>query len=202
MIFGEPTDNEIYSGHKGLMDYEINFKGIKAHASTPNKGISANMNAVNFLYELENFYYQEIKIDENSYYEIPYTTMNVGIINGGSAKNSVSAHCKVTLDFRVIQNDHIEKINSKIDELITKYNAYKNIIDIIEPFVDNIDFLKEIKTTNFMTEASKVPNSKRIILGTGPVTAHEVNEHISVQSYEKLIKQYKELIYKICILTK
>ncbi len=200
MIFGEPTNNEIYSGHKGLMDYEINFKGIKAHASNSNKGISANMNAVKFLYELENFYNKEIKIDENSCYEIPYTTMNVGIIDGGSAKNSVSAHCKITLDFRVIQNDHIEKINNKICELITKYNADKNIIDIIEPFIDKIDFLNEIKTTNFMTEASKVSNSKRIILGTGPVTAHEVNEHISVQSYEKLIKQYKDLIYKICML--
>lgn len=199
MIFGEPTNNEIYTGHKGLMEYEINFKGLKTHSSTPNKGISANMNAVKFLYELENFYTEKIKIYENSCYDIPYTTMNVGIINGGSATNSVSAHCKVTLDFRIIENEHIDIINNKIDELIKKYNADKTVIDIIESFVDKIDFLNNTKTTNFMTEASKVPNSKRIILGTGPVTAHEVNEHISIQSYEKLIEQYKDLIYKICV---
>lgn len=49
-----------------------------------------------------------------------------------------------------------------------------------------------------MTEASHIKGSKRIILGTGPITAHEVNEHISINSYKKLIKQYQELIYKIC----
>jgi len=198
MIFGEPTNNEIFTGHKGLIDYEINFNGKKAHASTPNKGISANMNAVKFLYELDKFYNEEIKKDEEINYDIPYTTMNVGIIDGGSAKNSVSAHCKITLDFRVINTVHIEKIENKIDELVGKYNAKKKVIDIIEPFVDQIEFLDKIKTTNFMTEASKVNGAKRMILGTGPVTAHEVNEHISIESYEKLIQQYKDLIYKIC----
>ena len=49
-----------------------------------------------------------------------------------------------------------------------------------------------------MTEAGKVSGCKRIILGTGPVTAHEVNENISIESYRKLVKQYKEIINKIC----
>ena len=55
-----------------------------------------------------------------------------------------------------------------------------------------------MKTADFMTEASLIPKAKRMIIGTGPVTAHEVNEHISVKSYDKLVKQYEELIYKIC----
>ena len=198
MIFGEPTNNEIFTGHKGLMDYEIHFNGKKSHASTPSKGISANMNAVKFLYELEEFYTKKIKVDLNHNYEVPYTTFNVGIIEGGSAKNSVSASCKVTLDFRVISNSHIKKIDKKINTLVHNYSATKKVIDIIEPFVDTIDFLGELKTTNFMTEASKVNGAKRIILGLGPVTAHEVDEHISIDSYEKLVEQYKDLIYRIC----
>lgn len=59
-------------------------------------------------------------------------------------------------------------------------------------------FLEKTKTINYLTEASMVPESKRLILGTGPITAHEINEHISIDSYEKLIEQYKELINKIC----
>ena len=198
MLFGEPTNNQIFTGHKGLMDYEITFIGKKSHASTPGKGISANMNAVKFLYELEDYYIKKIKVDCDNNYEVPYTTFNVGIIDGGSAKNSVAASCKVTLDFRVIKNSHIKKIDKKINSLINKYSATKKVIDIIEPFVDIIDFLGEVKTTNFMTEASKVTGSKRLILGLGPVTAHEVNEYISIDSYEMLVEQYKKLIYKIC----
>ena len=49
MIFGEPTNNEALVGSKGLIEYEIDFKGLKAHSSNPDKGISANLNAVKFL---------------------------------------------------------------------------------------------------------------------------------------------------------
>ena len=62
---------------------------------------------------------------------------------------------------------------------------------IPEPFINELESFPEIKeTANFMTEASLVPNSKRIILGAGPVTAHEVNEYITKESYKKLVKQY------------
>lgn len=175
MIFGEPTNNEIITGHKGLLDYEITFIGKKAHSSMTNKGISANMNAVKFLWELDNYYNEEIKKEENQNFEIPFTTMNVGIINGGSGKNSVSAFCKVTIDFRIIDSNHINKIETIINKLIKKYQAKKKLIDKIEPFEDTIHFLEKTKTINYLTEASMVPDAKRLILGTGPVTAHEVD---------------------------
>lgn len=198
MIFGEPTNNEIYTGHKGLIEYEIYFNGLKAHSSNPQKGISANMNAVKFLYELDEFYNKKIRIDEENNYEIPYTTMNVGTMNGGSAKNSVPAYCEISIDFRIANKNHIQQITKKVEELSKKYRAEINIIELIEPFFDEISFLGKTKTTNFMTEASKIFGAKRIILGTGPITAHEVNENISVNSYKKLINQYKKLIYQIC----
>ena len=198
MIFGEPTNNEIFTGHKGLIEYEIYFKGLKAHSSNPAKGISANMNAVKFLNELDEFYNKEIKIDEEKAYEIPYTTMNVGTMHGGSAKNSVPAYCEISIDFRIANKKHIKKITEKVEELSKKYKAEANIIELIEPFIDNIDFIEDVKTANFMTEASMISGAKRMILGVGPITAHEVNEHISVESYDKLVQQYEELIYKIC----
>ena len=53
------------------------------------------------------------------------------------------------------------------------------------------------KTSNFITEASFLQND-RIILGAGPITAHEVNEYITTESLYNLVKQYKELIKKYC----
>ncbi len=199
MIFGEPTNNEALIGGKGLVEYDINFKGLKAHSSNPDKGISANLNAVKFLYELEEFYNNEIKVEKEDCFEIPYTTMNVGIINGGTAKNSVPASCNVVIDFRTIKASHVDTINKKLQELADKYKAEVNIIECINPFLNKIDYFDEIKTANFMTEASLIGDkSKRIILGTGPVTAHEVNENISVDSYRKLVNQYEDLINKVC----
>ena len=48
-----------------------------------------------------------------------------------------------------------------------------------------------------MTEASFI-NGKRIILGVGPVVAHEINEYITIKSLRKTTEQYKELILNIC----
>lgn len=181
MIFGEPTNNEILVGSKGILEYELKFHGIKVHSSNPEKGKSANMNAVKFLIELDEFYNKEIKSYKEESFEVPYTTMNIGTIKGGSAKNSVSANCDVSVDFRIASKDHINIIEEKI-----------------EPFIDKTDLVDEVKTSNFITEASLIKNSNRIILGTGPVTAHEVNEYIMEESYNKLINQYKDLIIKIC----
>ena len=198
MIFGEPTNNEVLIGCKGLLEYELYFKGIKAHSSNPAKGKSANMNAVKLLFELEKFYNEKIKEYEDNNYEVPYTTMNVGTINGGSAKNSVSANCEVSIDFRIANKDHIKIIKDEIEYLAKKYDCTINLIEEIKPFIDSSDFIKETKTANFMTEASFVQKSSRIILGVGPVTAHEVNEYITEESYNKLVEQYKDLIIKVC----
>lgn len=197
MIFGEPTNNQILVGSKGILEYEFEFFGIKAHSSNPEKGKSANMNAVKFLSELDSFYIENIKsfIDKN--YEIPYTTMNVGIINGGSANNSVSAKCKVSIDFRIVKKEHIDVIKEKVKVLAEKYDCKVNEIECLEPFISKTNLTKEIKTANFLTEASVVNAENKIILGPGPVTAHEVNEYITEESYNKLVNQYKEIIEKV-----
>ena len=156
------------------------------------------MNAVKFLIELNEFYQNEIKIFEDNSYEVPYTTMNVGIINGGSAKNSVPANCKVVMDFRIVKKEHINKIKEKIEELSNKYNCKTNIIECVEPFINKTSLIQEIKTANFITEASFVKSKNKIILGLGPVTAHEVNEYITQESYEKTVAQYVEIINKVC----
>lgn len=199
MIFGEPTYNETYVGHKGILEFELMFNGIKAHSSNPEKGKSANLNAVKFIYDLQEFYESKIKVFKEIDFEIPYTTMNVGIINGGSAKNSIPAFCNVLMDFRIVNKKHIIMIKKYIELLSKKYDCNVKVLECVDPFINKTKLVKEIKTGNFMTEASFI-NEKctRLILGTGPVTAHEVNEYITESSYNNLVKQYKELIEKVC----
>lgn len=196
VIFGEPTNNEVLIGCKGLLECDLHFKGLKAHSSNPEKGISANLNAIKFLSELEDFYLNNIKNEENTNYEIPYTTMNVGILKGGTSKNSIPSECYATLDFRIVELKHSEIILTKIEELCKKYNCKYDIIQQIKPFINEVEFENDRKTANFMTEASFVNCKSKIILGAGPVTAHEVNEYIEKQSYDKLVEQYKKIIKK------
>ncbi len=199
MIFGEPTNNEMLVGSKGLLEYELEFLGKKAHSSNPEKGESANLNAIKFLIELNEYYEGNIKGYREEKYEIPYTTMNIGIINGGSAVNSIPASCKVTLDFRISNNEHIDLIKAKIKELSKKYKCTPVILQSIKSFINETPLTDIIKTAGYMTEASFISNNvTKIILGLGPVTAHEVNEYITEESYDMLVKQYKKIIEDIC----
>ena len=198
MIFGEPTNNEILVGSKGLLEYDINFIGKKVHSSNPEKGVSANINAVKFLSELTQFYEESIKPFKEESFEVPYTTMNIGIINGGSAVNSIPANCNVKLDFRISNEEHINLIKNKVEELSKKYKCEAKIFDCILPFIDKTYIKENQKTANFLTEASLIKGSSRVILGTGPVTAHEINEYITEESYNTLVEQYKKIIQENC----
>lgn len=124
--------------------------------------------------------------------------MNVGILNGGSAKNSLSSECYATFDFRTVKKEHADIILDKLKQLSEKYDCEIEVIQNISPFVNEVDFVKSDGCASFMTEASFINTKTKLILGTGPVTAHEVDEHITKQSYEKLVMQYKEIINKVC----
>ena len=197
IIVGEPTNNKIITGCKGLLAVKIYTYGNKVHSSRPDKGKNANSIMIKLLNELENFYETNIKKDQNLKYEVPYTTMNIGLLNGGSAINSLADKCESYIDFRILKDEHIQIINEKLQNLCKKYNAKYEIDLQILSFFNDIDFIKEQETACFMTEASFI-NGKRIILGVGPVVAHEINEYITIKSLRKTTEQYKELILNIC----
>lgn len=198
VLVGEPTENKEMIGCKGLFAIKLYTKGIKVHSSTPDKGISANTSMIRLLCELEDFYNEKIRNIKNNKYEISNTTMNIGLLNGGSAINSVAAECMSYIDFRTISNKHVIMLKEKLDELCKKYDGYY-IVDIdVNTFYNEISNIKKAYTAGFMTEASFINNCKKIILGPGPMTAHEINEYVDINSLLKCKEQYKNLIEKIC----
>jgi len=44
----------------------------------------------------------ELKQDQRAGFDPPYTTMNVGLIEGGTAKNIIAGECRFTLEWRTI----------------------------------------------------------------------------------------------------
>lgn len=194
MIIGEPSNNVIMNASKGLLEIKLTFNGISAHSSMPNKGENAIESAIDFLNELRNFY-NELKKDRNDNFEIGYTTMNIGKINGGKSINIVPDSCELFVDFRVIKNEHINLILNKISELMKRYNATYNIINNINAFINKNE---KVCPTNFITEASFIDSKNKYILGVGPVNPHQENEYITIESLDKLVIQYKDMIYKLC----
>ena len=193
MVIGEPTNNEMMKGSKGLLEFKITMMGKSAHSSNPSKGENAILKTMQFLEELTSFYYV-LKKEEEPRFEIPYTTMNVGKIEGGKSINIVPNACTVYIDFRVISKKQRDQILDEINRLSKTYPIEYEIINDIKPFIaEGV----AVKTTNFITEASFIDVPNRYILGVGPINPHEANEYITTESLELLVEQYQNLIANI-----
>lgn len=164
VIIGEPTDNKIITGCKGLFAVKVYTYGNKVHSSRPDKGKNANSIMIKLLNELESFYESNIKVQIDSKFEVPYTTMNIGLINGGNSINSLADKCEAYIDFRIMKDEHISIIKEELQRLCNKYDATCEVDFEILPFSNHIDFVSMQETACFMTEASFI-KSKRIILG-------------------------------------
>ena len=83
VIFGEPTELKLASGHKGLLGFIIKATGKAAHSGYPWLGENANSMLIPALARLETL-------------ELPWsekygnTTLNIGRIDGGVAMNVVA----------------------------------------------------------------------------------------------------------------
>jgi acetylornithine deacetylase len=198
VIIGEPTDNIPIYGTKGVLELLITFNGVKTHSSTPEKGKNAIYESIDFINKLRE-YYGVLKQDKCLDFEVPYTSMNVGMIKGGETVNSVPGKCEVSIEFRISKNEHLKKVEADVKELLKGYDATIEIKNRKKPKLnlDDMTYLENIsnkkKTANYLTEASFI-DSSAIIIGPGPITAHEKNEYITIDSLEKTEKLYIEII--------
>ena len=199
IIIGEPTNNIPIYGTKGVLELEIIFYGIKCHSSTPDKGVNAIYECINFITELKEYYENIIKKEHIIDFEIPYTTMNIGMIKGGETVNSVPGKCEITIDFRIASSNQLLVITKKLKELLKKYNSKLIIKQSIPPKINqsDISFLENIsskkQTKCYLTEGSYI-DKNFIILGPGPDTSHQKNEYIYYSTLEETEKLYTKII--------
>ncbi|WP_039054773.1 M20 family metallopeptidase [Enterobacter sp. Bisph1] len=104
------ADGSLVKARKGMAGYHLTFSGVAAHAGNdPEKGRSAitalahSITAINALTDWQRG-----------------TTLNVGVINGGSAANVVADQATAELDVRFWENDEYDRVNSALQALCEK----------------------------------------------------------------------------------
>ncbi|WP_339670507.1 acetylornithine deacetylase [Dasania marina] len=99
-IVGEPTSMQVVNAHKGKLAQRVTVKGLEAHSSLPHTGV----NAVDYAAELV-VYIRKLgkqlaeQGPHEEGFEVTYTTLHTGKINGGTALNIVPKEC--TFDFEI-----------------------------------------------------------------------------------------------------
>ena len=118
-IVGEPTSMKIIDAHKGCYEYTTYFKGLAGHGSAPDKGINAVEYAVKYIGKLIEL--REIlktKVPKNSIFDPPYTTIQIGGISGGIARNVIADKCQVDWEMRPVIKVDGEFVNNEMDKYV------------------------------------------------------------------------------------
>lgn len=100
-IVGEPSSMRAIRGHKSMNVFRVGFRGVAAHSSLPREGVNAISYALRFASFVEDIAH-ELRTEgpsDDAFIE-PTTTMNVNLINGGIAVNTIPSDCVVHFEFR------------------------------------------------------------------------------------------------------
>ena len=105
-IVGEPTLLRTAVGHKGKTALKATCHGRAAHSAAPAQGVNAIHMASDLIGRIRRRQ-QSIEASgaRDPDYDVPFTTLHVGVIHGGSALNIVPASCEVELEIRNLPAD-------------------------------------------------------------------------------------------------
>jgi acetylornithine deacetylase len=108
-VIGEPTSLHPARAGKGYCLAEVTVFGEEAHSAHPQKGRSAIYRAARFLTAIEE--YSSLLAEENHPFFSPsFTTLNIGTIQGGTAKNIIPGQCKFQLEWRPIPGQPVDTV--------------------------------------------------------------------------------------------
>ena len=100
-IVGEPTEMVVVDAHKSISAFETVVHGVEAHSAKPDLGASAIEAACALVTELYRLA-DEIRAegDPSGRFDPPFSTIHIGKIQGGTARNIMAKRCSFNWELR------------------------------------------------------------------------------------------------------
>ncbi|HKS09398.1 MAG TPA: acetylornithine deacetylase [Pyrinomonadaceae bacterium] len=216
-IVGEPTSLQPIRAGKGYSLAEVIVKGREAHSAYPALGASAVFRAARLINRLEQIA-EHLKEDQHPAFDPPYTTLNVGVINGGTAKNVLAGECRFTLEWRPIPTQPSEHLLHLFNLAISeeKRSDPDFVCEVDASRADSgFETAKESPlirlleketglssgTVAFGTEGAQMQllGSDPVVIGPGDIReAHRTGEFVPVRELEQCAEILKHAVEQLC----
>ncbi len=203
-IVSEPTGLRAGVAGKGYGLARVTVHGAEAHSAFPGEGLSAiriSARMIEQVYELGS----GSQMGMDMLFDPPYTTVNVGVIEGGSAKNIVPGRCSFLVEWRPVPADPPERLMAEIEriarEMQTAHQGSRIVVELLRCEAGfgpgdegNLRQKLEALTVGGMTgisfgsEASRLARmaDEVIVIGPGDMhTAHSDRECVPVDELEE-----------------
>ena len=217
-IVGEPTSLKPIRAGKGYSLAEVIVKGREAHSAYPSLGASAVFRAARLINRLEAIGVQ-LREDQHAAFDPPFTTLNIGLIHGGSAKNVLAGECRFTLEWRPIPTQPSEHVlnlfKAGIEEEMQADSDFQCEVDASRadsgfetapesPLIKLMERATGIEsgTVAFGTEAAQMMalGSESVVIGPGDIReAHRTGEFVPIAELECCAEVLKQAITELCI---
>ncbi len=216
-IVGEPTSLQPMRAGKGYSLAQVTVKGREAHSAYPPFGVSAIFKGGHLLTRLERIA-KELEAEQHNAFDPPYTTLNVGLIHGGTAKNVIPGECNLTLEWRPIPGQPssrvLEMLEAAIQDERSVDSTFACEVETIRtdqgfetnadsPLVALLEQLtgKDAGTVAFGTEAAqmKAMGAEAVVLGPGDIrVAHRTGEFVPIKELESCVEIIQLATMKLC----
>jgi putative selenium metabolism hydrolase len=128
VVITEPTNLNIYRGHRGRMEIEITFRGVSAHGSAPERGKNAIYMASRACLEIE-------KLNERLPKDEFLGKGSVALsefVSGSPSLCAVADYAKIHLDRRLTWGETKESAIAEIQEIVKDMDASVNVLQYEE----------------------------------------------------------------------
>ena len=117
-IIGEPTTMQIVRAHKSINVFRTVVTGQAAHSSQPHRGAGAILAAARIIEHLDALGRERRAQAGDSGCEPPWTTVQVGKIQGGTAVNILPSQCEFLWEYRGLPEEDPEQIITAMEAFI------------------------------------------------------------------------------------
>ena len=116
VIVGEPTELVSIVGHKGIAAAKTTVRGYETHSSQMDRGVSAVMVAARLMMKLEALGVELREAKTDPRFSPAYSTVHVGIVEGGTAVNITAKDASFTWDVRTIPGQRARDVIDAFDK--------------------------------------------------------------------------------------
>ena len=216
-IVGEPTSLQPMRAGKGYCLAEITVKGREAHSAYPSLGWSAVFAAARLISSIEAIA-RRLEAEQHAAFDPAYTTLNVGLVKGGTAKNVIPGECHFTLEWRPIPGQDPKRLLDLLAEAIDEEKSCDSeftcevdaaradegfetspgstLVTLLEKLTGN-----ESGTVAFGTEAAQMTElgAQAVVFGPGNIrVAHRTGEFVPIAELEACVKILRQAIERLC----
>lgn len=216
-IVGEPTSLQPMRAGKGYCLAEIIVRGREGHSAYPALGASAIFRAARLITRIEKIAAQ-LEHERHPDFDPPFTTLNVGLVRGGTAKNVIAGECRLTLEWRPIPTQPPQRLLQLINEAVQRekeldpdfvceINASRadpgfeiqsdsRLVQLLERLTG-----QTAGTVAFGTEAAQMMElgAEAVVLGPGDIrVAHRTGEFVPIDELERCVTILAQAIAECC----